>query len=168
MVSGGVSTNHVGGAAQFLLCRNTTSRYFLSVKLLENFTIMSPPKIIQHQRYKKYSSIPPSGTPRASSPTILNLQQTPSTGEQCSPLHLIRASSCRRKIASLGALFLLYACNLLWSAMLIPHSSLNFAPNLFKCNRFMPIALICFLLYNIFVNIYSHLAKSRYERTLLL
>ena len=124
MVSGGVSTNHVGGAAQFLLCRNTTSRYFLSVKLLENFTIMSPPKIIQHQRYKKYSSIPPSGTPRASSPTILNLQQTPSTGEQCSPLHLIRASSCRRKIASLGALFLLYACNLLWSAMLIPHSSL--------------------------------------------
>ena len=43
MVSGGVSTNHVGGAAQFLLCRNTTSRYFLPVKLLENFTIMSPP-----------------------------------------------------------------------------------------------------------------------------
>ena len=42
MVSGGVSTNHVGGAAQFLLCRNTTSRYFLPVKLLENSTIMSP------------------------------------------------------------------------------------------------------------------------------
>ena len=90
---------------------------------------------------------------------------------------------------------LLYACNLLWSAILIPHSSLltphfsfltphssfltphsslklrssfSLAPDLFKCNRFMPIALICFLLYNIFVNIYSHLAKSRYERTLLL
>ena len=133
MVSGGVSTNHVGGAAQFLLCRNTTSRYFLSVKLLENFTIMSPPKIIQHQRYKKYSSIPPSGTPRASSPTILNLQQTPSTGEQCSPLHLIRASSCRRKIASLGALFYFMLaiyfgllCSLLitHSSFLIPHSSL--------------------------------------------
>ena len=133
MVSGGVSTNHVGGAAQFLLCRNTTSRYFLSVKLLENFTIMSPPKIIQHQRYKKYSSIPPSGTPRASSPTILNLQQTPSTGEQCSPLHLIRASFCRRKIAPLGALFyfmleiyfgLLCSFLIPHSSFLIPHSSL--------------------------------------------
>ena len=59
-------------------------------------------------------------------------------------------------------------------SFLTPHSSLklrssfSLAPDLFKCNRFMPIALICFLLYNIFVNIYSHLAKSRYERTLLL
>ena len=144
---------------------------------------MSPPRIIQHQRYKKYSSIPPSETPRASSPTILNLQQTPSTGEQCSPLHLIRANSCRRKIAPLGALFyfmLAIYFGLLCSfliphfSLLIPHSSLklrssfSLAPDLFKCNRFMPIALICFLLYNIFVNIYSHLAKSRYERTLLL
>ena len=145
MVSGGVSTNHVGGAAQFLLCRNTTSRYFLPVKLLENFTIMSPPKIIQHQRYKKYSSIPPSGTPRASSPTILNLQQTPSTGEQCSPLHLIRASSCRRKIASLGALFLLYACNLLWSAMLIPHSSFNSAPHLVSPLIYSNVIVLCLL-----------------------
>ena len=129
-------------------------------------------------------------TPRASSPTILNLQQTPSTGEQCSPLHLIRASSCRRKIASLGADFYLVLvhnfgllCSFLipHSSLLIPHSplltphsplklrsSFSLAPDLFKCNRFMPIALICFLLYNIFVNIYSHLAKSRYERTLLL
>jgi hypothetical protein len=144
MVSGGVSTNHVGGAAQFLLCRNTTSRYFLPVKLLENFTIMSPPKIIQHQRYKKYSSIPPSGTPRASSPTILNLQQTPSTGEQCSPLHLIRASSCRRKIASLGALFLLYACNLLWSAMLIPHSSFH-TPHLTSPLIYSNVIVLCLL-----------------------
>ena len=60
------------------------------------------------------------------------------------------------------------------SSLLTPHSSLklsysfSLAPDLFKCNRFMPIALICFLLYNISVNIYSHLAKSRYERTLLL
>ena len=60
------------------------------------------------------------------------------------------------------------------SSFLTPHSSLklrssfSLAPDLFKCNRFMPIALICFLLYNISVNIYSHLAKSRYERTLLL
>ena len=58
MVSGGVSTNHVGGAAQFLLCRNTTSRYFLSVKLLENFTIMSPPNnsTSKIQKILQYSS----------------------------------------------------------------------------------------------------------------
>ena len=58
MVSGGVSTNHVGGAAQFLLCRNTTSRYFLSVKLLENFTIMSPPNnsTSKIQKIQQYSS----------------------------------------------------------------------------------------------------------------
>ena len=58
MVSGGVSTNHVGGAAQFLLCRNTTSRYFLPVKLLENFTIMSPPNnpTSKIQKILQYSS----------------------------------------------------------------------------------------------------------------
>ena len=58
MVSGGVSTNHVGRAAQFLLCRNTTSRYFLSVKLLENFTIMSPPNnsTSKIQKILQYSS----------------------------------------------------------------------------------------------------------------
>ncbi len=58
MVSGGVSTNHVGGAAQFLLCRNTTSRYFLPVKLLENFTIMSPPNnsTSKIQKIQQYSS----------------------------------------------------------------------------------------------------------------
>ena len=58
MVSGGVSTNHVGGAAQFLFCRNTTSRYFLSVKLLENFTIMSPPNnsTSKIQKILQYSS----------------------------------------------------------------------------------------------------------------
>ena len=58
MVSGGVSTNHVGGAAQFLLCRNTTSRYFLSVKLLENFIIMSPPNnsTSKIQKILQYSS----------------------------------------------------------------------------------------------------------------
>ena len=54
----GVSTNHVGGAAQFLLCRNTTSRYFLPVKLLENFTIMSPPNnsTSKIQKILQYSS----------------------------------------------------------------------------------------------------------------
>ena len=58
MVSGGVSTNHVGGAAQFLFCRNTTSRYFLPVKLLENFTIMSPPNnsTSKIQKIQQYSS----------------------------------------------------------------------------------------------------------------
>ena len=58
MVSGGVSTNHVGGAAQFLFCRNTTSRYFLPVKLLENFTIMSPPNnsTSKIQKILQYSS----------------------------------------------------------------------------------------------------------------
>ena len=58
MVPGGVSTNHVGGAAQFLLCRNTTSRYFLPVKLLENFTIMSPPNnsTSKIQKILQYSS----------------------------------------------------------------------------------------------------------------
>ena len=58
MVYGGVSTNHVGGAAQFLLCRNTTSRYFLPVKLLENFTIMSPPNnsTSKIQKIQQYSS----------------------------------------------------------------------------------------------------------------
>jgi|GEM_PF-1296211 hypothetical protein len=58
MVSGGVSTNHVGGAAQFLLCRNTTSRYFLPVKLLEDFIIMSPPNnsTSKIQKILQYSS----------------------------------------------------------------------------------------------------------------
>ena len=58
MVSGGVSTNDVGGAPQFLLCRNTTSRYFLPVKLLENFTIMSPPNnsTSKIQKILQYSS----------------------------------------------------------------------------------------------------------------
>ena len=58
MVSGGVSTNHVGGAAQFLLCRNTTSRYFSPVKLLENFTIMSLPNnsTSKIQKILQYSS----------------------------------------------------------------------------------------------------------------
>ena len=42
--------------SQFLLCRNTSSRYFLHVKLLESFTIMSPPnnstsKIQKIQQY---------------------------------------------------------------------------------------------------------------------
>ena len=39
------------------------------------------------------------------------------------PLTLTRDVSLDLLLASLGALFLLYACNLLWSAMLIPHSS---------------------------------------------
>ena len=40
------------------------------------------------------------------------------------PLTLTRDVSLDLLLASLGALFLPYACNLLWSAMLIPHSSL--------------------------------------------
>ena len=199
MVSGGVSTNHVGGAAQFLFCRNTTSRYFLPVKLLENFAIMSPLENFNIKDTKKYCSIPPSGTPRASSPTILNLQQTPSTANNVRPyisfwqvpaaakslrslriyialrdrkavqilfpryhfylisdfymLLILQSAPCRLAPnealphTPLGALpldptsplapglsvrfishfarcfILLYACNLLWSAMLIPHSS---------------------------------------------
>ena len=88
------------------------------------------------------------------------------------PLTLTRGVPLDLLLTSLGGSF-----TLLWLLSLcgavIPHSSLSPAPHLtaaklFKCNRFMPIALICFLLYNIFVNIYSHSAKSRYERTLLL
>ena len=95
---------------------------------------MSPPRIIQHQRYKKYSSIPPSGPPRASSPTILNLQQTPSTGEQCSPLHLIRASSCRRKIAPLFADFTL--CWRIVKRCRVHHSDSTFIENKIRNSSF--------------------------------
>ena len=76
------------GAAQFLLCRNATSRYFLPVELLVNVTKMYP-KIIWHQRYDKHGIIPPNGTPRASSPTMF------------------RASLLCRKIATLFADFTL-------------------------------------------------------------
>ncbi len=77
------------GAAQFLLCRNATSRYFLPVELLVNVTKMYP-KIIWHQRYDKHGIIPPNGTPRASSPTMF------------------RASLLCRKIATLFADFTLF------------------------------------------------------------
>ena len=48
----------------------------------------------------------------------------PCTHNGFHPLTLTRDVSLDLLLASLGALFLLYACNLLWSAMLIPHSSL--------------------------------------------
>ena len=47
----------------------------------------------------------------------------PCTHNGFHPLTLTRDVSLDLLLASLGALFLLYACNLLWSAMLIPHSS---------------------------------------------
>ena len=94
MVSGGVSTNHVGGAAQFLLCRNTTSRYSSPVELLDNITMMYP-IIMWHQRYSGHRITPPNGLSRAPAPT-----------------------------ASSGKIALLGAGAQLWSAMPIPHSSL--------------------------------------------
>ena len=66
------------------------------------------PRIIQHQGYDNHDAIPPNGTPRASSPTIQNLLQILSTGDLRSPIHLIQATSYRRKIAPLFADIHLY------------------------------------------------------------
>ena len=99
-------------------------------------------------------AVPRNGTSRAPSPT------------SCSP-RSAAAKSLRSVLYFTLCLQFTLVCYA-HSSFLISHSSFSLAPDLFKCNRFMPIALICFLLYNIFVNIYSHLAKSRYERTLLL
>ena len=122
MVSGGVSTNHVGGAAQFLLCRNTTSRYFLPVKLLENFIIMSPPnnstskiqKILQYSSEWDAEGVVPYNPEFTANSKHRRTMFAPTShsGKFLPPQN--RSARC---------FILLYACNLLWSAMLITHYS---------------------------------------------
>ena len=135
------------------------SRYFLPVKLLENFTIMSPPRIIQHQRYKKiqqYSSewdaegvVPYNPEFTANSRHRRTMfAPTSHSGKFLPPQN--RSARC---------FILLYACNLLWPAMLIPHfsfliphsslliphSSFNSAPHLASPLIYSNVIVLCLL-----------------------
>ena len=84
---------HLYGSDVISVSQKWASRYSSPIELTEIITTMSP-RIIQHRRYQNHGVTPPNGTPRASSPTIMDTVDTHTSIEYIYPHPKIWFQTC--------------------------------------------------------------------------